>query len=540
MPRDGDGFTVQEVARQRPTLDVTPGEIDQLATAAEAALRTSGLPIFQRGDSLVIPVSHDVPAAHGRMTLAAGLKELNAPGLVDHLAQAACFQHWNARSKKMTPTNPPGLVASVILSRSGHWTLPTIAGVITTPTLRPDGSLLTAPGYDTATRLYHVPDPALRLPAVKSKPTRDDAVTALKLLESLLDEFPFVADVDKAVALSGLISPPLRGMLPVVPLHAIRASTPGTGKSFLVDLASSISTGRPCPVLAAGEKDEETEKRLVGALIAAFPIVSIDNCNGELGGDLLCQAIERPLVRVRLLGESNIPEIESRATFFATGDGLRVRGDMTRRTLICSLDAKVERPELRTFSHNPLERILDDRGAYVGAALTIVRAWLTAGQPDRKKPATASFQDWSNIVRSALIWLGCDDPAATMEQARNDDPELSELRQVVGAWHEEYQAVPQVSGKVAEDAVETERDERGESLLKRPALREALMQVAAEGKGISTRRLGKWLSKNEGRIVVIELPSEKRVSLSLQKTGVIQGSATWKVGPPSSDRVGLP
>ena len=160
MPRDEDGFTVEEVARPRPTLDVVPGEIDQLATAAEAALRGSGLPIFQRGSSLVVPVSHDVPAAHGRMTIAAGLKELSGPGVVDHLAQAACFQHWNARSRKMTPTNPPGLVASIILSRSGHWTLPNVAGVITTPTLRPDGSVLTAAGYDIATRLYHVPDPA--------------------------------------------------------------------------------------------------------------------------------------------------------------------------------------------------------------------------------------------------------------------------------------------------------------------------------------------------------------------------------------------
>ena len=256
MPRDGEGFSVEEVARARPTLDVVPGEIDQLATAAEAALRTSGLPIFQRGDALVIPVSCDVPAAHGRMTLAAGLKELSPAGLVDHLAQAACFQHWNARSKKMTPTNPPGLVASVILSRSGHWTLPTIAGVITTPTLRPDGSLLDAPGYDAATRLYYVPDPALTLPPLKQKPARKDAEAALETLESLLTDFPFVSKVDKAVALSGLITPVMRGMIQVAPITGIRARTPGSGKSFLVDLATAIRTCRPSQVVAAGDYEE--------------------------------------------------------------------------------------------------------------------------------------------------------------------------------------------------------------------------------------------------------------------------------------------
>jgi putative DNA primase/helicase len=87
------------------------------------------------------------------------------------------------------------------------------------------------------------------------------------------------------------------------------------------------------------QRRKETEKRLVGLLLAGFPIASLDNVNGELGGDLLCQAIERPLIRIRPLGRSDIVEIESRATLFATGNALRGRGDMTRRTLVCDLDA---------------------------------------------------------------------------------------------------------------------------------------------------------------------------------------------------------
>ena len=528
MPRDGEGFSVEEVARARPTLDVVPGEIDQLATTAEAALRDSGLPIFQRGTSIVVPVSHEVPAAHGRMTLAAGLKELSAPGVIDHLAQAAGFQNWNARSKKMTACNPPGLVASIILSRSGQWTLPNVAGVITTPTLRPDGSVLTATGYDAATRLYHVPDPQLRMSVIKSKPTRKDAEDALTLLNSLLTDFPFVAAEDRAVVLSGLLTPLLRGMLPVAPLHAIRASTAGTGKSYLVDLASACSTARPCPVLAAGEKEDETEKRLIGVLIAAFPIVSIDNCNGELGGDTLCQAIERPLVRVRALGNSEIMEIESRATFFATGNGLRVRGDMTRRTIICSLDANVERPELRSFKQDPLQRILENRGAFVGAALTIMRAYLTAGSPTRLPPI-ASFPAWSDTVRSALVWLGCTDPVATMEAAREDDPELAELKQVIGAWHWHYADTKQTVRNLAEQALESRQDEFGELRPLRPELRDVLVQIAGERNSINTRRLGRWLLRHEGRIVLIETSTGRKSNLKLRRAGSVSGNAIWQV-----------
>jgi hypothetical protein len=535
MPRDGSegAEIVADVRAQsanRPTLDVVAGEIDQLATAAEAALRKSGLPIFQRGASIVVPVSHEVPAARGRMTLAAGLKELGAPGMIDHMAQAACFQQWNARSKKMVACNPPGNVASIILSRYGRWTLPSVAGVITTPTLRPDGSLLTAAGYDAQTRLYHVPDLNLRLPAIKPKPTKADAQAALKLLDNLLTDFPFVAPVDRAVALSGLITPTMRGMLQVAPLTAVRASTAGTGKSFLVDLASALSTARPCPVLAAGEKDEETEKRLVGVLLAAFPIVSIDNCNGELGGDVLCQAIERPLVRVRALGGSDVTEIESRATFFATGNGLRVRGDMTRRTIICSLDANVERPELRTFEQDPLQRVLDDRGTFVAAALTIVRAYLTAGQPDRIKPAIASFPDWSNTVRSALVWLGCADPVATMEQAREDDPELSELREVISCWHAHFGDSPNAVRTVIEQVSLKPQDEGHALDPTANALRDALYSIAGERGALNAKRLGKWLMKSEGRIVQAKDSHGTSKPLKLARTGTVGGCAIWKVG----------
>jgi nitric oxide dioxygenase len=87
-------------------------------------------------------------------------------------------------------------------------------------------------------------------------------------------------------------------------------------------------------------------------------VVSLDNVNGELGADLLSQAIERPFIRLRPLGESTIIEIESAATLCATGNNLRVRGDMVRRTLVCDLDAGIERPELRQFRSDPVTQVV--------------------------------------------------------------------------------------------------------------------------------------------------------------------------------------
>jgi putative DNA primase/helicase len=405
--------------------------------------------------------------------------------------------------------------------------LPSIAGVITTPTMRPDGSILSAPGYDPITRLFHVADPALVMPSIPNRPTREDADRALDYLSRLLAGFPFVDVVaDRAVALAALITPVVRGAMPVAPLFAIRATTAGTGKSYLVDLASAVSTGRLCPVISAGKDEVETEKRLGGLLLEGFPILSLDNVNGELGGDFICQAVERPLVRVRRLGVSDITEVESRATMYATGNGLRIQGDLVRRTLLCTLDANVERPELREFDTDPVQMVLDDRGRYVAAALTIVRAFQVSGAATLKP--LASFEQWSDTVRSALAWLECGDPCATMETARDEDPELAELREIMTLWtdaigsdevtcRKAIEIATSVGPKIDDDG---EADQYGPSVPRHPDFANALLGVAASRGVIDSARLGNWLTGQKGRIVD---------GLRFERAGTTGGSARWKV-----------
>src|SRR4029079_3845618 len=118
--------------------------------------------------------------------------------------------------------------------------------------------------------------------------------------------------------------------------------------------------------------------------------------------------------------------IVNRTTLFATGNNIRLVGDMTRRSITSSLDAQLERPEVRRFKADPLKQVLATRGLYVAAVLTIVRAYIMAGQPNRLLPL-ASFEDWSDKVRSALVWLGEADPIDTIALARAEDPELQDL-----------------------------------------------------------------------------------------------------------------
>jgi hypothetical protein len=244
--------------RSVPPILLLAGELHTATTAGEAAIIAVGKPIYQRGNALVRPIVRDVAASRGRTTKAAGLGEQNAYAILDLLSEVAEWERYDGRTKKRVRVNPPMQVAQILLSRQGQWKFPPIAGVITSPTLKPDGSILSAAGYDPTTKLFHVADETLELHAELHRPTRHLAKRAMEFLEKLLLEFPFVVTkgqdgtqkhVAKAVALSALITPVVRGALSVAPLHAFRATSPGSGKSYLADVASAISTGRPCPVI---------------------------------------------------------------------------------------------------------------------------------------------------------------------------------------------------------------------------------------------------------------------------------------------------
>ena len=180
----------------------------------------------------------------------------------------------------MVPANPPHEVAATLLSRDGDWKFPRLSGIITTPTLRPDGSILSEPGYDKSTGLLLAT--TVDMPPIPEQPSWNEALVALQMIDGLLAEFPFVDDASRSVALSAIMTPVARGAMTCVPLHAVTAPEAGTGKSFLIDVASVVATGEVAPVMAAGRTEEETEKRLAAELMTGQPIIVIDNLNGDL------------------------------------------------------------------------------------------------------------------------------------------------------------------------------------------------------------------------------------------------------------------
>ncbi|MFK4525724.1 hypothetical protein ABIF90_003705 [Bradyrhizobium japonicum] len=487
----------QREAGNKSVVFLTAHAKPAIAKTAEEVLLGSDVALYQRGGTLVRPIIEEADASHGRRTKVARLIEVKPIYLRNELDKVAVWMKFDARSQKNVRTGAPADIAHVILSQLGHWTFPSIAGVITTPTMRPDGSLLLNSGYDDATRLLLMAPPSM--PPIPEHPTRDDAFAALTLLSDLLSEFPFVDDVARSVGLSGLITPVVRGAFPVAPMHVARAPVAGSGKSFLWDTSAATSIGKPMPVMSAAQTEEELEKRLVAAALAGQPLLSIDNISGDLRSDLLCQLIERQIVDVRILGKSERVSVETRGlTTFGTGNNVAIYGDLTRRTLVTSLDPEMERPETRCFSKNPVELILADRGKYVAACLTICRAYKVAGSPN-KVPRLASFEGWSDTVRSALIWLGQADPVESFETARAEDPDRVLLLTMMLAWKEAIGfGVRRTLAQVI-----TLADYSQSGTFEYPEFRDALVSASGKksGQDVDVTGLGVWLRGRKGRVV---------------------------------------
>jgi hypothetical protein len=494
-----------------PQIRIIPGEITRVVNEAEDALLLLGREIYQRGGLIVRPVLTTFKASQNREIIGWQLIPVIRPYLVDTLTCAAQFYKYNARSKKWANIDAPDKVAEIYLSRRGRWKLPTLSGVIHTPFLRTDGSICETPGYDVKSGLLFKPDDQL-FPLISQFPDKQDAIEALERLDQLISTFPFVAKADRSVALSALLTILDRRSMNAAPLHACTSPSAGTGKSLLVDIAAILATGRAMPVISQGRSEEELEKRIGAALLAGDTAISLDNCDRPLESVFLCQVLTQPQLNIRILGQSRNVETPINATVFATGNNLVIGGDATRRTLLCSMDAGCERPELRVFNNNVVEIAKDQRGELASAALTVLRAWhLAAPQSRINLTPFGSFEEWSFRIREPLVWLGKLDPCETLGEVRENDPNRAELATVIMQWKDQLGVGAKYTvQQVIERAVNI------------PSFYTALLMVAPARTGsmVSNIALGRWLKRVQGKIVN---------GLKLIQDGNTHGYPLWRL-----------
>jgi hypothetical protein len=147
-----------------------------------------------------------------------------------------------------------------------------------------------------------------------------------------------------------------------------------------------------------------------------------------------------------------------------------------------------EHPEDRRGFRHPdlLAWVRRERGRLVAAGLTLLAAYIRAGRPDQGLTPWGSFEGWSGLVRSALVWAGLPDPRKACEEFANQaDTAVAALAGMLEAWPA---VAPTKEGVTVAKALKRLRDQPGDF----EPLREALAEFcpAREGELPSTRALG--------------------------------------------------
>jgi putative DNA primase/helicase len=500
----------------RPTIRITAGELARIVNEVDNALAAAGGKLYAYGNKLVQIVAGEIRTTQGREK-SLRLSTITPPSLLCQVSVAAAFEKYNAKMEDWIPTDCPTLVAAAYIDRES-WQMPTLLGIVTCPTLRPDGSMLCTPGYDEQTGLFFDPG-GVTFPAIPEWPTKAQAEAALEALKAPIAKFKFVNAQSRSVALSGFITTVIRRALDTAPMHCFDAPVAGSGKSLLGDIASVIVTGHRAAVSGADNR-EELEKKLAASLLGGDMVIMLDNMDQPVGGQMLCQMLTQTKVKPRPFGKLKNVEVPSNAMIFCNDNNLVIEGDVIRRALVGRIDPEVERPELREFDFHPVELARKRRTQLVCAALTIVRAGIIA----RDKPPIVklgSFERWSELVREPLAWLGEADPVIVMDDTRRADPQLQNLRVMMEAW---LKAIfTQMSAqRVAETA---QARDLATHNLENPDLHAACLAVARGKAGeIDSSRLGYWLRRNKDRVLALSDGAQYRFAKSDTTTA---GLAWW-------------
>jgi len=167
---------------------------------------------------------------------------------------------------------------------------------------------------------------------------------------------------------------------------------------------------------------------------------------------------------------------------------------MTRRCITIQLAPQCEIPAARTFIRPDLvAEVRRERGQYISAAMTIVRAWIVAGRPKADLQCDGGLRRLVRPLSAAFALVGFADPTASVFEAIAEDPDRETLGRLLTGWRSAF-------GKTAamvRDAVKQvsmHHDMYTE-------LNEVMRDIADERGEINRRKLGWWIKRHAGQIV---------------------------------------
>jgi putative DNA primase/helicase len=434
-------------ATQRPEIEITTQRHEVTRQAIAALARDQRL--YLRGEAFA--TAYRCPDSDEKLFGGVAVRNANGAPRIKLLSEpaAGCFLTENATFYKMVNMSgeamprdchpPDWLVRSVLAwhERPGFRSLLSVAEC---PYVGRDGSIVSEPGYDPATGTLL--SPAFKLGPIPDKITEDHVTEAFGRLNYLVHEFPFEDGFSVSVWLAALFTAIQRPMIAgSVPGFAFIGNKAGCGKGLLVDVIGRLVFGGPVPAFQYPEDRTESEKVMVSLALGGVQAVHFDNLSeGQFYGNSSIDSALTCLVKGgRLLGGNQDANIPLRSWWTLSGNNLSPGKDAYRRWLPCNLVTALDRPHERTdVSSDELRAyVTEHRSKIITDALTILVAHARAGRPSHGLGRLGSFEEWDDIVRTAVHFATGNDCLTTQRKASDDSPDRLAKLALLEAWHDE-------------------------------------------------------------------------------------------------------
>ena len=361
---------------------------------------------------------------------------------------------------KFKTVHCPMILPRRILNDATNWhRYPTLHSTLEAPTLGPNGTILDQPGYDWATGLFFNPGD-VQFPPIEPQPTREQGEAAMKLVESVLVDFPFEDDdpndnsksVSRAVAISMLLTAAVRRTLDIAPVYGIDADDQEAGKTTLAKVAGAIATGRDIAVHAFATNEEERAKTLAALLLTAAPVMLFDNVDDIIESAEIEKSITSALYECRPFGKNDtIRFAPTNALTIFTANKIRVGGTFASRMIVSRLVPPLTLAERKFTYPDLIGHVILIRPSLVVAILTALRAYLVNGKGEVTLKDNDRFPQWSNLIRSAVVWYGYADPIRGGDKLRADDPVKEAQREVLRQWWLKFMGEAVTAKQLADD-----------------------------------------------------------------------------------------
>lgn len=223
---------------------------------------------------------------------------------------------------------------------------------------------------------------------------------AVKIIESVIEDYIFAEDSDKSRAIAAILTPALSmgGLLEKVPAFLLEADDSQAGKTFFVLLICGIYRETPRIITQKKGGVGSLDESIGSALMSGNAFLLFDNLRDDINSmyfESLMTAQGQFPVRVPYLQEVTIDC--RRRNVMLTSNGVKMTPDLAKRLCVIRIKKDPDLVPLCFEGKNILEAVHAFQPGFLGAVHMVIEEWHKRGK-QRTDEGRHSFREWAQSM----------------------------------------------------------------------------------------------------------------------------------------------